>query len=72
MPATQMPAARRHAMATWFLQVYRESKRLADELDPTRRNYVDVVIHLDTIAINASRAYWDLTGTHINTVKGDC
>jgi hypothetical protein len=71
MPATQVPAARRHAMATWLLHVYRESQRLADELDPTRRHHVDAATHLDAIATNASRAYWNLTGTHIHTMKGD-
>jgi hypothetical protein len=72
MPATQIPAPRRDAVAAWLLQVYRESKRLADELDPTRRNHVDAVIHIDAIATNASRAYRHLTGSHIHTVKGDC
>ena len=72
MPATHIPAARRAAMATWLLHVYRESQRLSDELDPTRRHGVDAVIHLDAIATDASRAYWDLTGIHIHTVRGDC
>lgn len=72
MPATQMPAARRDAMAMWLLHVYRESQRLADELDPMRRHQVDAAIHLDAIATNASRAYRHLTGRHINAVKGDC
>jgi hypothetical protein len=71
MPATQIPAARRDAMARWLLHVYRERQRLADQLDPTRRHHVAAAIHFDAIATNASRAYWDLTGTHIHTMKGD-
>lgn len=71
MPATQIPAARRDVMASWLLHVYRESHRLAAELDPTGRHQVAAAIHLDAIATNASRAYWHLTGTHIHTAKGD-
>ena len=71
MSATQIPAARRDVMARWLLHVYSESQRLADQLDPARRHQVAAAMHLDAIATDASLAYWDLTGTHIHSVKGD-